>query len=128
MECTLLHKNIAVLNFELDNDFFVTKINDVYNEKFLKPLMLSLEYEIREKTDKSFYSLDNTLHMDHILPRAYKQNDEWNYIKDEEVLPEINGLGNMALLQDIKNEEALNCGFDRKIRIYKRKKFWSNIL
>ena len=93
--------------------------NDVYNEKFLKPLMLSLEYEIREKTDKSFYSLDNTLHMDHILPRAYKQNDEWNYIKDEEVLPEINGLGNMALLQDIKNEEALNCGFDRKIRIYK---------
>ena len=49
----------------------------------------------------------------------YKQNDEWNYIKDEEVLPEINGLGNMALLQDIKNEEALNCGFDRKIRIYK---------
>ena len=40
--------------------------------------MLSLEYEIREKTDKSFYSLDNTFHMDHILPRAYKQNDEWN--------------------------------------------------
>src|SRR5574344_605991 len=33
MEYTLLHNNIAVLNFELDNDFFVTKINDVYNEK-----------------------------------------------------------------------------------------------
>lgn len=93
--------------------------NDVYNEKFLKPLMLSLEYEIREKTNSNFYTLDNKLHMDHILPRAYKQNDDWNYIKDEDVLPEINGLGNMALLQDIKNEEALNCGFDRKIRIYK---------
>ena len=25
----------------------------------------------------------------------------------------------MALLQDVKNEEALNCGFDRKVRIYK---------
>ena len=25
----------------------------------------------------------------------------------------------MALLQDIKNEEALNCGFENKIRIYK---------
>jgi len=93
--------------------------NDVYNEKFLKPLMLSLEYTIREDTNNSFYALDNSLHMDHILPRAYKQNSEWDYIKDEEVLPYINGLGNMALLQDIKNEEALNCGFERKIRIYK---------
>ena len=93
--------------------------NDVYNEKFLKPLMLSLEYENREITNNSFYTLDNTLHMDHILPRAYKQKDEWNYINDEEVLSIINGLGNMALLQDIKNEEALNCGFDKKIRIYK---------
>lgn len=93
--------------------------NDVYNEKFLKPLMLSLEYENRESTNNSFYSLDSTLHMDHILPRAYKQKNEWSYIKDEEVSSEINGLGNMALLQDIKNEEALNCGFENKIRIYK---------
>ena len=93
--------------------------NDVYNEKFLKPLMLALEYENRESTNNSFYSLDNSLHMDHILPRAYKQKEEWNYIIDEQVLPVINGLGNMALLQDIKNVEALNCGFDRKIRIYK---------
>lgn len=93
--------------------------NDVYNEKFLKPLMLSLEYENRESTNNSFYSLDSTLHMDHILPRAYKQKNEWSYIKDEEVSSEINGLGNMALLQNIKNEEALNCGFENKIRIYK---------
>lgn len=93
--------------------------NDVYNEKFLKPLMLSLEYETRESTNNGFYVLDSSLHMDHILPRAYKQNNEWSYIKYEEVLPEINGLGNMALLQDIKNEEALNCGFEKKIRIYK---------
>ena len=93
--------------------------NDVYNEKFLKPLMLALEYNNRESTNTGFYVLDNTLHMDHILPRAYKQKDEWNYINDEEVLSIINGLGNMALLQDIKNEEALNCGFDKKIRIYK---------
>lgn len=93
--------------------------NDVYNEKFLKPLMLSLEYENREKINTNFYLLDSKLHIDHILPRAYNQKDEWNYIKDEDVLEEINGLGNMTLLQDIKNEEALNCGFDQKIRIYK---------
>lgn len=93
--------------------------NDVYNEKFLKPLMLSLEYENRENTNTAFYLLDGKLHMDHILPRAYGQKEEWNHINDEEVMDEINGLGNMALLQDIKNEEALNCGFDEKIRIYK---------
>lgn len=92
---------------------------DVYNEKFLKPLMLSLEYANREKTNTMFYSLDSKLHMDHILPRAYRQKEEWNYIIDEDVIDEINGLGNMALLQDIKNEQALNCGFEDKIRIYK---------
>lgn len=93
--------------------------NYVYNEKFLKPLMLSLEYENREETNTNFYSLDGKLHMDHILPRAYSQKDEWNYINDENAENIINGIGNMALLQDIKNEEALNCGFDEKIRIYK---------
>lgn len=99
--------------------FYDALNNDVYNEKFLKPLLLSLEYEEREATDNSFYLINNSLHVDHILPRAYKQNDDWSYINDDEVLTEINGLGNMALLQDIKNEEALNCGFDKKIRIYK---------
>lgn len=69
--------------------------------------------------DNAFYHLDNKLHMDHILPREYSKNDDWNYIKDEEVLQEINGLGNMALLQDLKNEEALNTGFENKIRIYR---------
>ena len=93
--------------------------NDVYNEKFLKPLMISLEYEERESTNNSFYELDSRLHMDHILPKAYYQKDEWKYIKPEEVTEEINGIGNMALLQDIKNEEALNCGWETKVRIYK---------
>ena len=103
LDSTIISRRMIAKSYEaLDND--------VYNEKFLKPLMLSLEYEVREKMDNAFYHLDNKLHMDHILPRAYSQNDDWNYIKDEEVLQEINGLGNMALLQDIKNEEALNTG------------------
>lgn len=91
----------------------------VYNEKFLKPLMVSLEYEERESTNNSFYELDNRLHMDHILPKAFAQRSEWNNVNPEDVAEEINGLGNMALLQDIKNEEALNCGWETKVRIYK---------
>lgn len=111
--------NSAIISRRMYAKVYDALDNDVYNEKFLKPLMLSLEYEVREKTDNSFYSLDNTLHVDHILPRAYRQKKEWGYIKEENVLSEINKLGNMALLQNIKNEEALNCGFDNKIRIYK---------
>lgn len=92
--------------------------DEVFNEKFLKPLMLSLEYEIRERTNTTFYPIDNNLHMDHILPRAYSKKEAWDYITDE-VKPYINTLGNMALLLSDKNEEALNCGFDEKKRIYK---------
>ncbi len=111
--------NKTIISRRMISKVYEALENDVYNEKFLKPLMLSLEYEDRESTNNSFYELDNRLHMDHILPRAYNQKDEWKHINPEDVIEEINGLGNMALLQDIKNEEALNCGWDNKVRIYK---------
>lgn len=111
--------NKTIISRRMISKVYEALENDVYNEKFLKPLMLSLEYEDRESTNNSFYELDNRLHMDHILPRAYNQKDEWKHINPEDVAEEINGLGNMALLQDIKNEEALNCGWDNKVRIYK---------
>lgn len=93
--------------------------NDVFGEKFLKPVLLSLEYMNRETMDNSFYQIDNTLHVDHILPQKYKNEKAWDYIKNEEADRLLNTLGNMALLQNIKNETALNYGFDKKVRIYK---------
>ena len=111
--------NKTIISRRMISKVYEALENDVYNEKFLKPLMLSLEYEDRESTNNSFYELDNRLHMDHILPRAYNQKDEWKHINPEDVIEEINGIGNMALLQDIKNEEALNCGWENKVRIYK---------
>lgn len=111
--------NKTIISRRMISKVYEALENDVYNEKFLKPLMLSLEYEDRESTNNSFYELDNRLHMDHILPRAYNQKDEWKHINPEDVVEEINGIGNMALLQDIKNEEALNCGWENKVRIYK---------
>ena len=47
--------------------------SEVYDEKFLKPLLLSLDYAIREDKNTTFYKIDRELHMDHILPRAYKK-------------------------------------------------------
>ena len=91
---------------------------DVFGEFFLKPLMLSLEYHRREKTNTTFTIIDKHLHMDHILPQKYKNSQEWPGINDQEAETNLNKLGNMALLLDIKNEEALNHGFKTKKRIY----------
>lgn len=93
---------------------------DVYGENFLKPLMLSIDYSVREELLTEFYSADRNIHMDHILPKKYyeKQN-EWPYITDKDkILPYLNKIGNMALLLGKKNEEALNYGFEKKVSIY----------
>ncbi|MCL2859281.1 MAG: DUF262 domain-containing protein [Oscillospiraceae bacterium] len=91
----------------------------VYWEKWLKPLMLSLDYELRENMNTTFINIDNKLHMDHILPKAFKSEKDWDYINEAEGKEVLDTLGNMALLSDVKNKEALNKGFSEKIKTYK---------
>ena len=109
-----------ILRNKLITSVYETLNGDVYGESFLKPLMLSIEYEVREKLTTTFYIADKNIHMDHILPKKYyTKQKEWPYITDKEkTLPYLNKLGNMALLLGVKNEEALNYGFDKKIAIY----------
>lgn len=96
--------------------------SEVYDEKFLKPLLLSIDYDIREDKNTTFYKIDKELHMDHILPRAYKKHSDWDYIENKEEADNyINTLGNMALLHFNKNEECENFGFETKLRIYQGK-------
>lgn len=97
--------------------------SNIYYNNFLKPLLLSVEYEIREETNNSFYELNSDIHMDHILPQKFfNKMDEWENIADiEEAKLYINKLGNMALLLGKKNEEALNFGFITKMNIYSGK-------
>lgn len=94
--------------------------SNVYDTSFLKPLLLSVEYEIREETNTSFYEINNSIHMDHILPQKFfNKMNEWSNIKDiENAKTYINKLGNMALLLGKKNEEALNFGLETKVEIY----------
>ena len=87
----------------------------------VKPLLLSVEYANREKTNTTFIELNKELHMDHILPQAYAKEPDWNYIDDNEATSRMNKLGNMALLYYKKNEEALNKGFKIKANIYQGK-------
>lgn len=93
---------------------------NVYGESFLKPLMLSIDYKVREKLLTEFYAADKEIHMDHILPKKYYEKPaEWEYITNkEETLPYLNTIGNMALLLGKKNEEALNFGVPTKLDIY----------
>ena len=96
--------------------------SEIYDEKFLKPLLLSIDYDIREDKNTTFYKIDKELHMDHILPRAYKKHSDWDYIENKEEADNyINTLGNMALLHFNKNEECENFGFETKLRIYQGK-------
>ncbi len=112
--------NDYILRNKLITSVYETLNGDVYGENFLKPLMLSIEYEVREELSTNFYIADKNIHMDHILPKKYyTKQKEWPYITNkEEVLPYLNKLGNMALLLGVKNEEALNYGFEKKIAIY----------
>lgn len=93
---------------------------NVYGESYLKPLLLSIDYKIREVLLTEFYPADKNIHMDHILPKKYYEKQaEWTYITNkEETLPYLNKIGNMALLLGKKNEEALNFGVPTKLDIY----------
>lgn len=112
--------NNYILANKLVKNSYEALDGDVYGENFLKPLMLSIDYNVREELLTEFYNADKNIHMDHILPKKYYEKPtEWPYIVNkEETLPYLNKLGNMALLLGKKNEEALNFGFDRKIEIY----------
>ena len=90
----------------------------VYGENFLKPLLLSIEYDMREPTNTGFYCINRELHIDHILPQSFATEKKWDYINKEEAAKYIDTLGNMALLYYKKNEGALNKGFDEKCDIY----------
>ena len=107
----------------LIRDVYQNLNDDVYGQNFLKALMLSIEYEIREKTNVGFYKINNSIHIDHILPQQFdKRLDEWKNIDDVALAKTyIHKLGNLALLLGSKNEEALNHGMNVKMNIYKGK-------
>lgn len=112
--------NNFIMRNKIITNVYNTLDGNVYGESFLKPLMLSIDYNVREKLLTEFYPADKEIHMDHILPKKYyEKQDDWYYITNkEETLPHLNTIGNMALLLGKKNEEALNCGVPTKLQIY----------
>jgi uncharacterized protein with ParB-like and HNH nuclease domain len=109
-----------IISKKMIRDFYEAIDDNVYGEGFLKPLLFSVEYEIRESTNTTFYEIDNNIHLDHILPQRFEsKQEEWDNITDiSEAYSYLDTIGNMALLQGKKNEEALNHGFRIKMDIY----------
>lgn len=99
------------------------KDKNVYGEKWLKPLLLSLDYTLRDSSNTTFVPIDSKLNIDHILPIAYKneKNKEWSYIDENKAMEVIDSLGNMALLTETKNKQLLHRGFEYKIKVYQGK-------
>jgi len=99
--------------------------NYVYWERWLKPLLLSIEYFENEKKD--FIPIVRDLQIEHILPQTWNAEKSWDGVllnwkdnfSEDEAETFINSLGNLTLLTGKKNIEASNCNYDKKIDIYK---------
>ena len=111
--------NDSIAKYKMIKGAYEALHGEVFGEYWLKPLLLSVEYANREVTNTSFIQINRELHMDHILPRAFASNPDWNYVEVTKAEKHLNSLGNMALLHYKKNEEALNKGFAIKCNIYK---------
>ncbi len=111
--------NDSIVKYKMVKGTYEALQDEVFGEYWLKPLLLSVEYANREVTNTTFVQINKELHMDHILPRAFESDSNWDYINADEAKKYLNTLGNMALLHYKKNEEALNKGFEIKCNIYK---------
>lgn len=116
---TIIEKNLN----KYDNYKQSLSGNYLYWERWLKPLLLSVEYFENEKKD--FVPITRDLQIEHILPQTWDAEKSWDGVllnwkdsfSEDEAEKLINSLGNLTLLTGKKNIEASNCNYDKKIDI-----------
>lgn len=96
-----------------------------YGQKWLKQVLILVEYSIRNENNRSFIALEGN-HLEHIIPRqdkASKREERYTLIQDWENFDKnyLNALCNLTLLEDTLNFEASNKNNDDKIGIYEGK-------
>ncbi len=96
--------------------------SDAYFERWLKPLLLLVEYNRTDDSKISFIELwDRNLQVEHILPGKWSTNPAWKKLWDEESATRwLNKLGNLTLLSGKKNVVATNDAFNKKKSVYKK--------
>ena len=121
-------------NLDKDNTtkLFQTNLEGaVDNKKWIKPLLLMLEYAKWEE-GRGFIEINNKLHLEHILPQTIREKDKtpspWcSSFDDEKHQKFLHRLGNLTILSLKKKEEIKNFDFNRKKEAYYSKQA-SNIL
>lgn len=101
---------------------------DIYYESWCKPLLFMIEYQQTDDSSLNFFEMSDTkIQVEHILPRAYNSNVEWNAIfEDNDTITNwINTGGNLTLLSGKKNRDASNYSFDKKIIAYNGKGYYA---
>lgn len=102
---------------------------EIYFEPWCKPLLFMIEYKQTDNSSLNYFEMgDGNIQVEHILPRAYKNNDDWK----DKIDPSqgyddwINTGGNLTLLSGKKNQQASNNSFDKKILSYRGKGLYLN--
>jgi uncharacterized protein with ParB-like and HNH nuclease domain len=101
---------------------------DIYYESWCKPLLFMIEYQQTDDSSLNFFEMSDTkIQVEHILPRAYKSNVEWNtkFEGNDTISNWINTGGNLTLLSGKKNRDASNYSFEKKIIAYNGKGYYA---
>jgi uncharacterized protein with ParB-like and HNH nuclease domain len=99
---------------------------DIYWEPWLKALLVLLEYQQTDDSNPSFIWIDQSIHVEHIIPQGLRSFPEWNHISDEMAEKYMHSGANLTLLSGKKNIEASNNPFQTKITIYQGKGKYSD--
>lgn len=92
--------------------------SNVYNFKWHKPLLLSIEYN--QQDSYQFIEINKDLHTEHIFPQEWRSDNlNWKESFSEDDEKEyLNSLGNLTLLTGKKNICASNRNYSNKKEIY----------
>ena len=94
--------------------------NGVYRRTWDKSLLLLIEYFTNDSEYPTFIPINNTLHLEHILPQT--ATDYWkDIINDEDRRTWTDSLANLTLLSMRKNVQASNDTFEKKKIAYQDK-------
>lgn len=100
---------------------------DIYFDPWCKPLLAMIEYNQTDDSNLQFIEAwDKSLHVEHVLPRAFFSNTAWSDFHNDPIIGEwINTGANLTLLSGSKNIAASNESFGKKVRAYSGKGFYA---
>ena len=109
-----------IFNIYFDDRSILQKVDkefneDVYTEKWIKPLLILIEYNLKEKESDRVYQVnDKQITIEHIYPQT-------SINIDENMKSRLNSLWNLTLLYQGKNVSFSNSNFEDKKNKFKEK-------